>query len=213
MTIEQHDEPTIYEKYLGVLAQPRTYTNLVYLAMSFPLGLAYFILLVVGFSLGVSLLIIWVGIPILVAMLLLSYGITTFERQMAISMLGVSISAQSQGEPVSGLWDRFKGLLRNPITWKGILYQFIKFPMGIASFVMLVTLILIPLALMAAPFLVGVPDVYLLRIGSASLINNMNTALFAAFIGFVLLVGSLHALNGMAWAHGQLAKVLLGQGE
>ena len=39
----------------GILAWPRTYTNLVYLLIGFPLGLAYFVFYVVGGSLGIGL--------------------------------------------------------------------------------------------------------------------------------------------------------------
>ena len=40
--------------------QGRTYRHLLYLAMAFPLGLAYFVFLVTGVSLGAGLIVVWV---------------------------------------------------------------------------------------------------------------------------------------------------------
>ena len=51
--------------FLGVLIDPQSYVNILYLLLSFPLGIAYFVFLVTGISLGFGLLIIWVGVPIL----------------------------------------------------------------------------------------------------------------------------------------------------
>ena len=47
-----------------------TYKRALYLVLAFPLGIAYFVALVAGTSIGLSLVVIWVGIPILVATLL-----------------------------------------------------------------------------------------------------------------------------------------------
>src|SRR5215216_4228285 len=69
----------------------RTYANFLYLALAFPLGLAYFILLTVGLSLGVGLTIVWVGLAILALVFALSWGITALERWMAIQMLGAEV--------------------------------------------------------------------------------------------------------------------------
>ena len=38
-------------KFFGVAIRGQTYLNLIYLSLSFPLGLVYFIVLVVGFAL------------------------------------------------------------------------------------------------------------------------------------------------------------------
>jgi len=48
-------------KYFTIFAKPKMYLTLLCLFLAFPLGLAYFVLLVVGFSLGFSLLIVCVA--------------------------------------------------------------------------------------------------------------------------------------------------------
>ncbi|HEU5199786.1 MAG TPA: sensor domain-containing protein, partial [Ktedonobacterales bacterium] len=49
----------------GVARQKQTYLNILYLLMSFPLGIFYFVALITGISVGMSTVIIWIGLPIL----------------------------------------------------------------------------------------------------------------------------------------------------
>ena len=56
--------------FVGVVADPQSYLNISYLLLGLPLGVAYFVILVAGISIGFGLLTIWVGIPILVLVLL-----------------------------------------------------------------------------------------------------------------------------------------------
>ena len=42
-------------RFVGVVARPQTWLNLLYLLLAFPLGLAYFIVLVVGVRTGAAL--------------------------------------------------------------------------------------------------------------------------------------------------------------
>jgi len=50
--------------FFKVIVSGQAYLNLFYLLVAFPLGVFYFVFLVSGLSAGVSLAIIWVGIPI-----------------------------------------------------------------------------------------------------------------------------------------------------
>jgi len=128
--------------FFGVVAKGQSYLNLIYLLLAFPLGVFYFVFLVTGLSLGIGLLIIWLGIPILLFMLAAWWALTAFERQLALWLLRVDIPPMSR-ESASGqsVWTRFKAHLKNPVTWKGLVYLFAKFPLGILSFVVAVTLI------------------------------------------------------------------------
>ncbi|MGD2146148.1 MAG: sensor domain-containing protein, partial [Anaerolineae bacterium] len=51
-------------KFIEVLWSRQAYLNLVYLLAAFPLGVLYFIFLVTGLATGLSLTIVWVGIPL-----------------------------------------------------------------------------------------------------------------------------------------------------
>ena len=69
----------------------QTYANLLYLALAFPLGLAYFIFLTVGLPLGYALTVIWVGIPILGLVFAGSWWMSALERRLAIGLLGAEV--------------------------------------------------------------------------------------------------------------------------
>src|SRR2546426_11926458 len=75
----------------GPATDAQTYRNLLYLLLSFPLGIAYVVFLITGLSLGTGLLVIFVGVPILIGMLFACQGLGAFERRLARSMLHLSI--------------------------------------------------------------------------------------------------------------------------
>lgn len=82
--------------FVGVPLRPQTYLNLLYLGLAFPLGIAYFVFVVLGLSLGVSLAIFVVGIPILLLVVLAALGIAAFERWLADRLLAVPSTDTSE---------------------------------------------------------------------------------------------------------------------
>jgi len=68
----------------------KTYRNIVYLLLRFPLGLAYFTTSVTGVSLGVALVPLAVGIPILGAVL----GLADYVALVEAGLLGGSSVAR-----------------------------------------------------------------------------------------------------------------------
>jgi hypothetical protein len=204
-------------KFFGVVLKGQTYANILYLLLSFPLGIFYFTFLVTGLSLGVGLAILWVGLFILLAVYAGWYALIAFERQMAIAMLGEQIPPMVR-QDLTGktLWQKFTATLTNPVTWKGLAYLFIKFPLGILNFVGVVTLGSISLALIAAPFYYHwFPAVINLgRYGSQAaaywVIDSLDKALIACLIGILVGVASLHVFNGLALVSGRFARYMLG---
>src|SRR4030095_2034841 len=82
-------------RFFGVLIEGRSYLNLLYVWLAFPLGLAYFILLVTGFSVGIGLGILWIGLGILFALMLAVWGLEGLERILAIGLLGAAVPARA----------------------------------------------------------------------------------------------------------------------
>jgi hypothetical protein len=196
--------------FFRVVAAPQSYLNMLYLLLSFPLGTFYFVFLVTGLALGLGLIITWVGIPILAGVIALSYAFVAFERSIAIAMLKVEIGPMRTTRAPSDLWGKFRALLTNPVTWKGIGYLTLKFPLGVASFVVLVTLISLSLALLLAPFYYQLPDVQIGWPGGLE-VDTLSEALVASVVGTALGLVSMHALNGLALLWGWLARALLGR--
>jgi hypothetical protein len=205
-------------RFFRVVAEPQAYLNLVYLLVAFPLGVAYFVLLVTGLSSGISLLIVWVGIPILLLMGAITWGLAGFERLMAVHLLKESFPAHATQSTVgNSIWAGLKRHVTDPVTWQGLLYLLMKFPLGIAAFVVLTTLLALTISLLAMPFLYefvpGLQAGVNLGPGLPSWqIDSLGDALLVALVGLGLWPVTMHVTNGMAWLYGRFARVMLSDG-
>jgi len=195
----------------------RTYTNLLYLLLAFPLGLAYFLFLIVGLTLGFGLTIVWVGLPILALVFAGSWAFAAFERQAAMLLLGADVPPMTSEKlpPPSAVqrtaWQRAGDFFSNPVTWKGMGFLLLKFPLGLVSFVSIVALLPLSGALLLAPFLW---QMGLLEVGDIDgvvfQVDSIGGAWACAVIGLVMLFLSLNLLNVLAWIWRGTATVLLG---
>jgi hypothetical protein len=207
----------ILVRFFGVIARGSTYLNLLYLLLAFPLGLFYFIFLVVGLSLGFSLLIILVGILVLLIVFAGWLAFGAFERQMAIWLLREDIPPmtpqQLRNRPAESAvsWKGFVAYLANPVTWTSLVYLFVKFPLGILSFVVSVTALAVTAVFITSPLTYPFfqPEVWF-TYNSLWKIDTLGDAMIAFVIGVALLFISLHVLNGLAWVSGRFAWVMLG---
>ncbi len=199
-------------RFLTAPIRARSYTNAVYLALAFPLGLAYFVFLVTGLSVGLGLTIIWIGLPILAAVFLGSFGLSLFERQLAIHLLGAEVPPMNPATPAPvTFWARVKAFLANPSTWKGMGYLAIKFPLGLVTFVMFVTLSSVSLAFLLAPFYYAWTPGPFFNFGAYSwTVDTLGDALLCSVFGALLSLVTLNVFNGVAFAWRELAGAMLG---
>lgn len=197
------------ENFFGVLSKGQTYLNLIYLLLSFPLGLFYFVFLISGLSVGASLLIIWIGIPIVISMVASWWAFGKFERWLAMSLLNVEINEMSYDAGYGSLFERYKQHMLNPVTWKSLAYLMIKFPLGLMNFIAFTVLLSVSIALLAAPFFASNA---LVAQGYVAIFTKTQ-AVGVAFLGFFTLVFSLHILNGLAKLSGKFASYMLGSSD
>ncbi len=201
--------------FFRVMGDAQAYLNVFYLLVAFPLGVFYFVFLVSGLSMGLSTLIIWVGIPILLLVCIGWCAFASFERYMVIHWLKEKFPAvTSPSKEGTDIWTRFKGFFANPVTWKSMIYLFLKFPLGIATFVILIALVSLTLATLIAPITYKfLPDYQAgISFGSglpAWHIDSMYEALIGMLLGLVLWPLTLQVTNGLAWSHAKFARVLL----
>ena len=210
MKIIEQDFPTGSDFFTSIW-KAQTWLNVLYLLISFPLGLIYFIFLVTGISLGFGLLITVFGIFILMGVLALVHLLARFEVSLTNSLLGFQIRPDIPRYEKSGFWKRFGELLRSPFTWKGFAFLFIRFPLGIFSFSLTIGLLSASLGLIAYPFLFRFqwynwdwPGYYF------GFIETIPGAVIVGLVGITLLYASLFVLNLLAWVSGIFAKALLG---
>ncbi len=195
---------------LGVVVSPQTYRNIAYLLLAFPLGLFYFIFLVTGISLGIGLAILWIGIPLLIGVLLLSRVFANLERHLTNKFLGTNIAISEKTVQSQTFWQRTKNTVLKPSRWAEIFYLFSKFVLGIFSFVVVITLLATSLGLIATPFFwnqwghewnLGIPGIWE--------VDSFSKAVALSVVGAILGVASLHLVNGMAYVYGEYTKAVL----
>ncbi len=194
--------------FFGVVADPQSYRNIAYLLLAFPLGTFYFVFLVTGFSLGFGLIITLLGIPIWLLVLKGSWALCRFERQVAITLLNEDIPLSVSRPESGGLWARVKSLLKDSATWTGVLYLFLKFPLGIATFTITVTVIALTVGLLAAPTYMWTSDPIVW--GSWSF-DPFPWSWILTIIGIPMVFISLHLMNAIAVVFGLMTRVMLGK--
>ncbi len=193
--------------FLGIIAKPEPWLNILYNLISFPLGIFYFVFLLTGIVLGFSLLILWIGIFILLFVMLAWWYLSVFERELAILFCRIKIPPMKrENSNGKSILDRFVLHLKQPVTWKGLLFLFLKFPIGIIQFVVTVSLISVIGALISAPFTYSYVDINF----GLFYINSLPVAIFFCVLGFILVFPVLHIFNLFSKVLGQLALVLLG---
>src|SRR5260370_11006223 len=119
------------EMHLYTTKKSTTAGNIAFLLLSFPLGLIYFLVTIIGFVVGMSTLILWIGLPILFATLILVRGMATLERRMATSLLHVSFPYQQQSYDMlkKGFWRLFGIIVSDPLTWTSTIYLILILPL------------------------------------------------------------------------------------
>jgi signal transduction histidine kinase len=119
---------------LRALISPKTWKTTAHLLADLPFGIAWFTILVTGLSLGFGTIITFIGIPVLIGVLLFSRVISAVERARARALLDTPIASPFRSLREGSLWSRFKHLIGDGASWKGIAYGLIMLPIGIFNF-------------------------------------------------------------------------------
>jgi len=217
--------------------QPRTYLHLLYLGLAFPFGIAYFVILVTGFSIAVPLTVLIIGIPLFIVTLLIVRGLGAVERLLANLLLGTDIAAPTYPFRDGSVLGRLRALIVNRRTWAECGYLLLKFPVGIGAFVFFVTGLTISITFLATPVFYDEPG---LRVGifpadpvtlapslsipwgnvlvgaefvvtvSEWAVDSLADALLFSAIGAVLFLLTLNIVNLVAWLSRRYTRALLG---
>src|SRR6266550_7691708 len=163
---QQEQEQARIEPKFRVLWEKQTYVNLLYLLVSFPLGIFYFVFLLLGLSSLLSTTVIF-GALVLLLVIFVWWRLARFERNLAMRWLHVEISPMAPPRK-EGLnrWERFRVPLTNAVTWKSLAYLFVRFPLGIISCVVIINMFVLTLGFTVFSLLIGllvIPFLYLFR--------------------------------------------------
>ena len=188
--------------------------NLIYLLLSLPIGILYFVVLITGFSLGAGLLITLVGIPILVAMIFVTYILGDLDRKMTSLLLGVNI-AKPEARPSND--DSARAILVAQVKslqfWKELGYLLLKMPLGVISFTIAIVLVALSLGFIAAPFILTYAPYAQMQLWNGFEIDTLQRAVVTAVVGLGLGAISVVLINGYAKFMGAISVRALGRGE
>lgn len=197
----------------------QTYKNIVYLWLSFFLSLCYFVILVPWILAGIGTLIVWIGVPLLAAVVALWWRFASFERAMAMHWLEVEIAPMCAGGLRSATWwQRLVERLSNRMTWKALAYLLLKFPLSLCCFVLAVALPALSLGLMLVGLVLGLLTTPFYALGGAILNVGQPRSLVQRYLLFSMTAFGLNSvswgiLSGLAALHGQMACGLLGMSD
>jgi signal transduction histidine kinase len=119
---------------------PSAWRSNLYLLLALPIGLVTFTWLVTMISLGVGTLIIWVGVPILVATFASTRGLAALERRRAGWLLGESIASPYLPPQRRGMIGAIRAALADAAIWKDLLWLMLVLPvLGLVGFTLAVT--------------------------------------------------------------------------
>ena len=124
-------------------------------------------------------------------------------------------------------WERFRSHLTNAVTWKSLGYLFVRFPLGIISFVVIINMFVLTLGFTVFSLLIGLlvmPFLYLIRAlprrrgewreartsGERVAVDRGRLFLLLSITGFGFALIAFHVLNALAYVSGQFAHVMLG---
>jgi hypothetical protein len=214
--------------------KPTTAGNIVYLLLSFPLGLIYFLITVFGLSVGLGTVVLWIGLPILFGTFFAIRGMAELERQLVVNLLSFPIpyyQRRRDSEARHTFLRSFSDMLRDPHTWTSMLYMLLKLPLGIFSFTLALVLPIVATAitLLPAAYLINLfVNTILLKNGIQStgyiipsfieVRGTFDPVMFLRSfvgvpVGLLLCFMTRFVLNSLAIGSGELAHALLGPGE
>jgi signal transduction histidine kinase len=197
----------VLARLFGPLAQTRTWKATLHAVLDLPFGIAWFTVIVTGLSIGVGTLITLIGIPVLFLLLLFSRPLSAVERSRARLLLDVDVPSPFRSLQGS-LWSRVKDVFADSAAWKALAFGVLLFPVGILSFVVVVTVWSIALGGLTFP-LYG----WALPRGEGGFSGGdlviVNSVVYFV-VGLLALVAAPYVVRGLAALDRALVRALLG---
>ncbi len=176
----------------------------------FPLGIAYFVGLVVALAVGGAMIWTIVGPVLLIATLFLSRWAGDAEawvvRKVAQIELRRPPTAIEAGQSArSQVWMR----LIDPTTWTGLVYLFAQFPIGIAAFVGLIVASVITGVFISAPAVIALSGPHLHFGANGPQVDTVRSLVLVP-LGLLMFLATVHLVNIASALHASWARLMLG---
>ncbi len=163
-------------------------------------------MLVTGSALSLGLSLLWIGVFLMMAMVLCIWSLALLERVLSRFLLGEPLRATPRWSESDTPWQRFRSILKDPSTSKGGLFLLLKFPIGLASFVVSVVAFSISAAFICAPVNEYGGEI---DFGYRT-VQDPTGGWLIAIVGILLLFVTLHMHNLLGFLWKMMARYLLG---
>jgi len=198
-------------KVFGPVIEWRTYLRAVHLAAMFPLGIAYFVVVVTMFAVGGALIWTVVGPLVLIPLLFITRWAGDGEAWAVRHLVKIELrrpptAIDLKQSPRSQIWTR----LIDPSTWTGLIYLIFQFPIGIATFVMLTVAGAVAGMLTGAPILVATTDFATETHGWHLGFDRWMLGVLLVPVGLLSFLILVHLVNAFSALHAVWARLLLG---
>lgn len=201
-------------EYDGTRPRPPLAGSLAFLLLSFPLGVAWFVVLVTLISAGIGTAIVWVGLGVLALAVVLWRGGAQVERARVYALLDTVIADPYRPLPSASASGRWKARLGDPQTWRDLVYLALLFPIGVLEFTLMTAAWGYGLGLVALPiyyrYLPGgefrFPD---WELPWFTVDSTIDAVPFAA-LGVLMVGFAIGLTRWLATGHARFARMLLG---
>jgi signal transduction histidine kinase len=225
---------------LGRLRAAKPWRAAGFLLLSFPIGLFWFVVLVVLIAVGAALAIVWVSIPILE--LALRRLITAARRKparvrafsgraipllLALTMRLWMLAARGERARVRAFSGqtiprpylppfrgspvaRARARMHDPAVWRDLAYLLLLFPLGVAELVIVIVLLAVPLSFTTLPLYAWALPHGGPQLATGVYVDAPAEILLVLLLGLLLVVPACLVLIGLSRAHLLLARFLLG---
>ncbi len=207
--ISRPGKRSLLGKFFGVLTESGAWGAFVYLVFAFIPAVIFGGWALFAGLVSASMLVFIIGLPFFGGYLLSLRGIALLEGRIIEALLGVRMPQRPQFFQKSpGWWGKFKALVKDPYSWKALVYFVLLFPLGFIYSAFFSLLFALSLSFALSPVLELVFRIPLDLAG-----DNVFTPLwllpFVCLGGLLLLPLTFHLAKLFGRLHGRFAKSML----
>jgi signal transduction histidine kinase len=168
----------------------------------------YLALLFVALPVALSLVVVWVGIPMLIGVFAAIRGSGALERRLAGTLLDVDISAPPRvADMKTSRMGQLRALMTHGATWKALGYSYVRLISGFITFVVAAVFGGVAIAFVSTPF---VPES--ITFNDWHPLGGWSTW-WAPFLGVAIAMIGWYLCAAVGQVHGWIAPALLGSSE
>jgi len=165
----------------------------------------YFAIFAIAVPVAGALSIVWLGLPLLLALVLITRGFAGFERYLAVKLLDVDIAKPNMPRVIGGkIWSRLRWNIAHSSTWRGIVFLVLRMLHGMVASMVLLVMGMLSLAFMVGPLVDS--ELHVMKFT----LHGFAQTWILIPLGLVLLAITILLAYGWAYFMPPIARLLLG---